>query len=270
MANIYILLASFNRKTKTLKCLKTIMEQVLPGYAKRIVLFDDGSTDGTSQVVRDIYPDVNILYGDSGNYWCRSMCKAYASIEQYVEDQDLVLCLNDDVELYSSAISDMISQLNNLPKQYLNCISGRVENSVKIQTYGGLKRLGLIKYELEQNGMRLVDTMNFNVVLLPCSVIKACGFLDPNFEHSMGDIEFGLRVSKKHVRIYTSKKIVGVCESNDLQNVFKGANIRSRFQLCLTRKYFPLKSWLYFTKKTCGFLWPLCFIYPYFKFTFFP
>ncbi len=67
---IAALLTCFNRKQKTLVCLEALFNQVLPADVDiSAYLVDDASTDGTSDVVRQTYPQVKIFSGDGNLFW---------------------------------------------------------------------------------------------------------------------------------------------------------------------------------------------------------
>lgn len=71
---IAALLTCFNRKEKTLQCLKSLF-QVLPGCI--VFLVDDASTDGTSDAVKQLFPEVHIIRGDGNLFWSRGMFTAW-------------------------------------------------------------------------------------------------------------------------------------------------------------------------------------------------
>ena len=57
MNHIAILLTVFNRKEKTIKCLRNITAQSLPADTKfDIYIVDGGSTDGTVESVKTQFP----------------------------------------------------------------------------------------------------------------------------------------------------------------------------------------------------------------------
>ena len=60
-------MTSHNRKDKTADCLNHLLvasRECNNNVEIELFLTDDGSTDGTSAVVKDIYPDANIVKGD--------------------------------------------------------------------------------------------------------------------------------------------------------------------------------------------------------------
>ena len=67
---IAAIITCHNRKEKTLVCLKSLF-QIIQNID--VFLTDDGSTDGTSEAVKKIYPQVNIIQGDGNLFWSRGM-----------------------------------------------------------------------------------------------------------------------------------------------------------------------------------------------------
>ncbi|QWE24975.1 glycosyltransferase family 2 protein [Polynucleobacter sp. AP-Elch-400A-B2] len=268
---IHIILCSHNRSKKTIACITSLVRQKSPNFQCTITLFDDGSVDGTVQAVQSQFPQVNVINGDGNYFWCRSMCLAYGAIKNNLSEADFLLCVNDDIVLYPGALEGLVeehqkmSALISAPAVHV----GYCEDSAGAITYGGLRRTGQIKYELLLEFGAVADSMNFNCVLLPKPILNEVGFLDPAFEHSMGDIEYGVRISRQGVKIVTSQKVVGLCEENDLTLNLKKMNFFGRCQALVSKKYFPVRSWCYFVQSTCNQFWPIYFLYPYLRFTFF-
>ena len=65
MNHIAILLTVFNRKEKTIKCLRNITAQSLPADTKfDIIIVGGGSTEGTVESVKTQCPHMNIKAED--------------------------------------------------------------------------------------------------------------------------------------------------------------------------------------------------------------
>ena len=58
-----VLLTCYNRKDKTVACLNSFFEADLPSsnHQFEVFLTDDGSTDGTSEAVNKLFPDISII-----------------------------------------------------------------------------------------------------------------------------------------------------------------------------------------------------------------
>lgn len=86
-------LASHNRKVKTLTCLSSLAAQRDVDASVEVVLLDDASPDGTGAEVAAAFPDVRVLTGDGQRFWNGGMRLGMdAALES---DPDLVLWLKD-------------------------------------------------------------------------------------------------------------------------------------------------------------------------------
>jgi len=103
-----VLLTCFNRKEKTLACLKSIYFQ-MPVKELELVIYlvDDGSTDGTGEAVADEFPEVKILYGDGSLYWNGGMSLAWhtAALDYF----DYYIWMNDDIDVKTDAFFTMFA-----------------------------------------------------------------------------------------------------------------------------------------------------------------
>lgn len=94
-----ILIPVHNHIEYTRKCLKALDDEVfssdLAAYFY-VVIIDDGSTDGTEDFVRSVYPAVYILKGD-GNLWWSGSINAGAEFAIKKLKADYLLLWNNDI-----------------------------------------------------------------------------------------------------------------------------------------------------------------------------
>ena len=60
MLTVSVVIPTFNRKEKLRKALDSVLLQY--GVPFEVIVIDDGSTDGTREMLQEIYPSVNYLY----------------------------------------------------------------------------------------------------------------------------------------------------------------------------------------------------------------
>lgn len=233
MKRVAVLLTCFNRKEKTVRCLNSLFESLLPVDVQlNVYLVDDGSTDGTATFIEEKYPFVKIIKGNGELYWNRGMHLAWkvASKSQF----DYYLWLNDDVVLYNSALEEMFDCYKISNGNVI--VSGVIETKDKKKVlYGGYDEN---KEKIVPHGqMRKITFLNGNFVLVPMSVFEVLGNLDSHFHHDLGDVDYGFRARKKHLQVLTSRLPVGYGEPNEYcRERLNNSNLVQRFK----KLYSPL------------------------------
>lgn len=215
MYKIAVLLTCFNRREKTINCLSALYNNIndfVNDVKFDIYLVDDKSTDGTSQAIKDKFHDVIILEGTGHLYWNRGMNLAWKVSAE--KDYDFYLWLNDDTILKKNAIKLVLNNSNVFHNEAIICGVCQSEKTGEI-TYGGYKKDA--KEMIFPNGepQRCI-CFNGNIVLVPRSVYKILGNLDPVFHHAIGDFDYGLRAYNHGIFSIISSEIIGFCERNEL------------------------------------------------------
>jgi len=271
-ARVCALLTSHNRRDQTLACLAAL--EAATGHRVRrmsAVLVDDGSHDGTGVAVRQRFPWVEVIQADGELYWCRGMHRAFkhAIAQRY----DHYLWLNDDTLLDPDALARLLECHDTLQRQRARpmIIVGSTRDPAGDGiTYGGWRRasrwrqLALAAVEPGSQPLRL-DTFNGNIVLISSDAVRVLGNLDPNFEHALGDTDYGLRAGRLGVECWLAPGTHGCCSRNSVTGTYADTALpmSERWTLMLGRRGLPTRSWLHFTRRHAGLLWPAYFLWPY-------
>lgn len=198
---------------KTLACLDSLFQAALPdNFAVEVFLVDDKSTDGTADLVKKNYPQVNIIQGDGNLYWNRGMNLAWQTASEKL-NYDFYLWLNDDVVLDRDFILNLINDYNNAGDSN-TIIAGACKSEKGNVTYSGYSDLRKKKILSPSGKIQQCEYFNGNVVLISNEVVKRVGLLDPIFHHGQGDFDYGLRANKLGVKSYVSSHFTGVCEKH--------------------------------------------------------
>ncbi len=230
IGKIAVLLTCFNRKEKTILSLKKLY-QFSTDF--EVYLVDDGSTDGTSEAVSNLFPEVNILKGNGELFWCRGMLLAWETAS--LKDYDFYVWLNDDVYLYDNAFDELFQCSNIFDNKAI--ISGLVEDQEKKVIYGGFdENRKLIQVNGKTNK---ITNLNGNIVLVPKYVFQKIGMFDEVFHHDLGDVEYGLRAISEGVAVVTTREAIALGDRNPIvRERLWDVNFRNRFR----RLYSPLGS----------------------------
>ena len=209
---IAVLITVFNRREKTLKCLKNLFVQVIPSdYLMDVYLTNDGCTDGTPESVRQKFPQVHVIDAAGDLYWNRGMWTAWETASKEY-DYDYYLWLNDDTFLLDNATKTLLDEA--IIHHNESVIVGPTTDSCfsGIITYGGKQKGKTIV----PNGIsEECDSFNGNIVLIPNYVYHMVGNLDYYYTHSKGDFDYGIRVKKAGLRIYQIGRFAGKCDRHE-------------------------------------------------------
>lgn len=271
MYKVAALLCCHNRRHLTIRAIQSLKAQEgSPSIAIDIYLVDDGSTDGTSASVADEHPEVKLIQGCGGLFWAGGTNRAWRYAAEAKEAYDAFLWMNDDVQLFRSAINELAEAVavHEVDTQDPFILVGTtVDESGCAITYGGfdlephlvvlrrLKRRAPSQCKYER-----CTTMNGNFVLISRSAFQILGFLDNRFDHSMADIDYGLKATATGVPISLLKNPIGTCNRNEpaaTEGIF--SSYLSRFKV----QKFPLRQWFAFTRRHFGPFFLVSFLLPY-------
>jgi GT2 family glycosyltransferase len=270
---VMVVLTCFNRKAMTLACLRALEDAAAAaGVELGAIVVDDASTDGTAPAVRQAFAWADVVAGSGQLFWNRGMHLGFGRALQHRVDH--YLWLNDDTVLGRDALQRLLSQAQLLRQrlgQPVIVVGATADDSGRV-SYGGsvaanrLKRLSYRPVWSDREPMRC-DVMNGNCVLIPREIAACVGNLDPTFEHAMGDTDYALRARRAGYATYVAAGIVGRCTNNPTTGTYddRSLPLRQRWALIMSRKGLPLRSWLHFTRRHGGLLWPLYFVWPYAK-----
>ena len=275
---IIALVTVFNRQLVTNQFLNSFFSMSLPGNINiELGIIDDGSTDGTDEMLKKDFPDVKVMRTKGNYYWAGGMRLAYESFAS-ANAFDYILALNDDVILRKEAIAEAFRYIQDAglkPEDLFALALSVIDPHTKSISYGGFKLISKVagmRFELINpcSNLKACDTLNMNIALISSGAIKKIGFLSKEFTHHRADIDYGLRLSKVGGSIFVLPGIYGECSNPPrISSQLIDMSVRDRFRLLISKKESPPKERLIFYWRHGGPFLFLPFIAPYIT-TFFP
>ena len=212
----YIIIPVYNRRNITLKCLNRISQFNLLDICQ-VVVVDDGSTDSTSEAIKEQYPEIHIIKGDGNLWWAGAIAKGM----EYAINQgaEYLIWLNDDCQIFEDAIPKLLDACIENPRMIIGGKSLKSENDPS-PSYGGIIRKGLrIKpiYGGECDGLA------GNLVCLPKEVVETIGYPDyEKFPQYFCDVIYTNQAKRKGFKLLIAEEVNTFCEDdNKTKNWFE-------------------------------------------------
>jgi len=204
-AKIYVLLPAHNRREVTRKFVESLKAQTFGAY--HLVLIDDGSTDGTAEMVRDLIPDATVLHGKGDWWWAGSLQQGIAWLERNCTNgQDIVMFANDDITFDVDFLQRAYIILDGLEATLLlpylrNERTGLPEES---GVEADLRRLAFNQASSPEK----INCLSTRGLFMRMSDLSRIGGFHPwLLPHYLSDYEFTIRARRKGLRLMTSSDI---------------------------------------------------------------
>ncbi len=262
---VYALLTCHNRREGTLECLRLLLAQELPdGWAMRIVLVDDSSTDGTGAAVEAAYPEVEVLTGDGNLFWCGGMRKAWGYAA--TRNPEFYLLVNDDTMLCKGALLELLNLVND-PACAMIAVGAVRDPNTGAATYGG--RIGKNGRDLLAPTGRNQDcaTFNANLALVPRAVYERLGMLHGAYTHGMADFDYGFMARRQGIGIRQTPGFVATASRNPVSGTWRDRSLTrlDRIRRLHHPKAHPLREMIEYHRRNSGLLWPWRCLTPYLR-----
>jgi GT2 family glycosyltransferase len=231
---IHIIIPVHNRKDLTEACLKSLMHQSYQDI--KIIVIDDGSTDGTNEMIKKQFANVEIIQGDGNLWWTGSINKGIKHVLDFCNPEDYILVLNNDLIVPPNYIANIKEASKLFPNALIgslvadiNCkdiiVSGGVQIDWKTAKWMNLNS-GISRISLPSDFNVEVSTLTGRGVLIPTNVFREIGLYDEEHILQCGDTELPIRASKAGYKLIVSYNSVVFNYPEDKDNINHKINYR--------------------------------------------
>jgi GT2 family glycosyltransferase len=196
---IEIVIPVHNRRAITLRCLELLAQQVQAKFT--ITVVDDGSSDGTSEAIRDRFPDVDVLRGDGSLWWSGATNLGVQHALSRSKPADYIFFLNDDVEFDSDYLACMERSAKAHPGHLIGSLSVHKEDPARVFWCGQAAshrqcHFGYVRRD-SLAGCVPAEALPGRGMLVPREVFDRVGLLDAKaFPQYKADLDLSLRARK--------------------------------------------------------------------------
>jgi GT2 family glycosyltransferase len=201
---IYVVLPVHNRRVITERFVGCLLAQTDQGF--HLVLVDDGSTDGTAEMVRSLIAGVTVIRGNGSWWWAGSLQHAFDWLQSRAGSEDLILIANDDTEFGPHFLEEGRRVMAEAPRSLLlaQLYSRQTRELIEVGAHVDWKRL-------EFRGVSSVDQANcFSTrgLFLHARDVIEIGRLHPLLlPHYASDYEYTIRARRKGFRLISNPTV---------------------------------------------------------------
>lgn len=184
-------------------CLESLVKSTYPNY--KIVVVDNGSTDGLNGFVKTYFPDVILISFQKNMGAAGGRNRALKVCEQF--DPSYIYCIDDDAKIEADAVTCLINFIENNPKcGFAGSRIMNLDNPKEPHALGAVfdgEKLSV--RHLSQAAMDSayeVDLVSTCSVAFRYNVIKEIGQLDEGFWVYHEDVDWALLAIEKGYKNY--------------------------------------------------------------------
>ncbi len=201
-----IVIPVYNRLHFTRECLDSLENQTV--RADKIIVVDDGSTDGTPEVLGQWYPEVVVVKTAGNLFWTAATNQG---IQRALDlGADRVMTLNNDTIASRTFVEKMLEASVNNPEALIGALD--VDAKSRKPYYGGEIlnwKWSSSRYLLDylsrdkQKGLHEVSLFPARGLMIPKIVFDKIGLFDQErLPHYMADYDFTLTAARHGFKIY--------------------------------------------------------------------
>lgn len=206
---VYCIVVTYNGNKWIDKCLGSLINSTIP---VKILVIDNMSTDGTPNIIRKKYPEVEVIepgqnlgFGKANNI----------GLKRAIEDNaDFILLLNQDAWVEPDTIKKLIEiqkanpEFNLLSPIHLNGNGDSIEKKFQEYLHHYTANFYSDLYLRKSNRVYASKFVNAACWLLTKECINEVGFFDPDFPHYGEDEEYANRLHCKSMKLGVASDVV--------------------------------------------------------------
>lgn len=239
---IYIVIPVFNRKVLLHNCLSSLRSQTNQNF--KVIVVDDGSTDGTSDMLRENFPEVIVLKGDGNLWWTGATNMGVRHALSLCKEDDFIMALNDDLVVGPEYIDTFYKVAAAHPDALIGSVVTDINNrdvifsgGVRINWFTA-KHIGLnVGKSLASFGKGHYEEVSYLTgrgVLFPSKVFRKIGVYNDKHYAQCGDPELPRRAQMAGFKLIVSYDVPVFSPVEDKGHI----NYTKKFRFADLKKYY--------------------------------
>lgn len=210
-----------NRRDTTLQALRSLSRISKEDLEVKIIIVDDGSTDGTSAAIRAAFPNVEIVAGDGSLHYAAGTNRGV----QHALDwgADFIITMNDDAVFHDAFLERLVATALDNRRSVVGALLLLWDEPHKVfqvdlrwNTFRGgwVVPEDLTAFNVPAKAFE-VECVVGNCVLFPVEAVREVGLMDEkSFPHGWGDAQWLAKMRKAGWRLLIEPRSLVWCEPN--------------------------------------------------------
>lgn len=226
-----------NRREITLQCLRSLSKINRENLGIHVVVVDDGSSDGTSEAIKQEFPEVEIIQGD-GNLWFTEGTNV--GVRAVLKHKpDYVLTMNDDQVFDADFLRYLVETAEKHPRSIVGSLLLLWDQPHKLfQVSPEWKTFsGGWQHWVHQTVWTIpdkpwkVDIIVGNCLLVPRQAIEECGLMNSKKYPNFGDAEYTPRLKRNGWTLLIDPRSRVFCQPNNIPTKVSRLSLREKFRI---------------------------------------
>jgi GT2 family glycosyltransferase len=205
---VYVVTASHNRKCSTRNFCESLNRQTYRNFV--LILVDDGSTDGTAELVAQYGFEKEICRGNGNLWWAGGIRRGLARVKAMnPAPDDVILIANDDTTFENDFLEKAVEEMRELGRGAMLCASVRFVDSQGWNDGGTVCYWPRFTYKHYGKHPEKIDCASTRCIFLSYSDLAVSGSFRPRLlPQYLSDYEFTIRAKRRGIRLIPAKSVV--------------------------------------------------------------
>lgn len=246
LIQVALVIPVHNRRETTLQCLRSLARVDVRGLSVRIFVVDDGSVDGTSDAIRNQFPDVELIAGDGTLHYAAGTNRG---IEAALEWRaTFIVTMNDDAVFHDQFLQRLVTTASENPRSIVGSLLLLWDRPHQVFQVGQVWRTWKGGWQIPNDLTAFsvgitpfhVECIVGNCVMFPANAIRECGLLDEaRFPHGWGDAQYAARLRKAQWNLLIDPRSLVWCEPNTYPPPLHTVGIRPLLEILFLNERHP-------------------------------
>lgn len=246
----------YNRRDITLQALRSLRRIDMTGLDVHIIVVDDASPDGTGDVIRRHFPEVQVVEGDGNLHYAAGTNRGFsAALER---EPDYIVAMNDDTIFHEQFLQRLVACAEANPHSIVGALLLLWNEPHKVFQVAP-------KWNLLRGGWDLphdkaawdfptetfeVEGLVGNCLIYPAAAIKEVGLMDEKkFPHGWGDVQYTIKMKNAGWRLLIEPRALVWCEPNTYPKPLHSVGVGKALKNLFVNQRHPLNLNRQFTAR---------------------